>query len=51
MGMVPYYRNFIPRLVTIAEPLTHLTRKRARLEWSWEAEEAMEKIKKAVMQA
>ena len=45
MGMVSYYRNFIPRLATIAEPLTRLTRKRARLEWGWEAEEAMEKIK------
>ena len=28
MGMVSYYRNFIPHLATIAEPLTRLTRKR-----------------------
>ena len=33
MGMVSYYRNFIPQLATIAEPLTRLTRKRTRLEW------------------
>ena len=51
MGMVSYYRNFIPHLATIAEPLTRLTRKKTRLEWGWEAEDAMEKIKKAVMQA
>ena len=51
MGIVSYYRNFIPRLATIAEPLTRLTRKRTRLEWGWEAEQAMESIKEAVNQA
>ena len=51
MGKVSYYRNFIPHLATIAEPLTRLTRKRTRLEWGREAENAMEKIKQAVMKA
>ena len=32
MGMVLYYRNFVPRLATIAEPLTRLTRKRTHME-------------------
>ena len=51
MRMVSYYRSFIPQLATIAEPLTRLTRKRTRLEWGWEAENAMEEIKQAVMKA
>ena len=38
-------------MATLAEPLTRLTRKRTRLEWGWEAEEAMENIKKAVVHA
>ena len=33
MGMVSYYRNFVPQLATIAEPLTRLTRKRTHMEW------------------
>ena len=32
MGMVSYYRNFVPQLVTIAEPLIRLTRKRVHME-------------------
>ena len=33
MGMVSYYRNFVPQLATIAEPLTRLTHKRTHMEW------------------
>ena len=33
MGIVSYYRNFVPQLATIAEPLTRLTRKRVHMEW------------------
>ena len=51
MGIVSYYRNFIPRLSTIAEPLTRLTQKRTRMEWGWEAECAMERLKQAVIEA
>ena len=51
MGMVSYYRNFVPRLSTLAEPLTRLTRKRTSLEWGWEAEQAMENIKDAIIHA
>ena len=32
MGMVSYYKNFVPQLATIAEPLTRLTRKRVHME-------------------
>ena len=51
MGIVSYYRNFIPRLSTLAEPLTRMTRKRIRLEWGWEAQQAMEDIKSAIVEA
>ena len=51
MGLVSYYRNFVPHLATLAEPLTRLTRKRVRMEWGWEAENAMEGLKKAIMRA
>ena len=51
MGMVSYYRNFVPNLATLAEPLTRLTRKRIRVEWGWEAQEAMEKLQDAISSA
>ena len=48
MGIVSYYRNFVPNLATLAEPLTRLTRKRIRVEWGWETQEAMEKLQDAI---
>ena len=51
MGLVSYYRNFIPNMSTIAEPLTRLTRKHVRVEWGGEAEQAMRELKGAVLQA
>ena len=51
MGMVSYYRNFVPQLATIAEPLTRLTRKRVHMEWGWEAQQAMEAVKTAIATA
>ena len=51
MGIVSYYRNFVPQLSTLAEPLTRLTRKHIRLEWGWEAQEAMIAVKDAIIKA
>ena len=51
MGLVSYYRNYVPQLATLSEPLTLLTRKRARMEWGWEAQTAMEAIKTAITDA
>ena len=51
MGLVSYYRNFIPFLSTLSEPLTRLTRKRVHLEWGWEAENTMTAIQNAIKQA
>ena len=51
MGLVSYYRNFIPHMSIIAEPLTRLTRKHIRIEWGEEAEQAMRELKEAVVRA
>ena len=51
LGLVSYYRSFIPRMSTVAEPLTRLTKKRTRMEWGFEAECAMKELKEAVRHA
>ena len=51
LGLVSYYQSFIPRMSTIAELLTRLTKKRTRMEWGFEAECAMEELKEAVRHA
>ena len=50
-GLASYYRKFVRDFALIAEPLTRLTRKQTRFEWSDEAQEAFEKLKKALAEA
>jgi len=50
-GLASYYSRFVKGLPTIAETLTRLTRKMARFEWSEEAQQEFEAIKKAVVEA
>ena len=50
-GLASYYRQFVKGFATIAEPLTRLTRKMARFEWSEEAQLAFETLKKALVEA
>ena len=50
LGMVNYFRDFIPQLSTLLVPLTQLTSKRG-LEWSEEAEAAFQATKLAVLEA
>ena len=38
LGLVGYYWRFVERFSTIASPLTKLTRKHAKLEWTDECE-------------
>ena len=45
LGMCGFYRRFIDDFATIARPLTLLTRKDARFEWSSEAQKAFEELK------
>ncbi len=44
LGLVNWYRNFIPDIATIADTLVHLTRKKT--EWTWtKAQQAFEILK------
>jgi len=45
------YRRFVKGFATIAEPLTRLTRKMARFEWTEEAQQAFNALKKALVEA
>ena len=46
LGMVSFYRRFIPRFAEITEPLVALTKKYARFKWTEECQTAFEQIKK-----
>ena len=50
-GMASYYRKFVRNFAAIAEPLTRLTRKQTRFEWTEEAQKAFEALKKALVEA
>ena len=50
-GLASYYRRFVKGFATIAEPLTRLTRKMARFEWTDEAQQAFEALKVALVEA
>ena len=50
-GLASYYRKFVRNFATIAEPLKRLTRKQTRFEWTEEAQNAFEALKKALMEA
>ncbi|XP_078239148.1 uncharacterized protein LOC144585818 [Pogona vitticeps] len=51
LGLVGYYRKFIPRFSEIAAPLTDLTRKKAddRIPWTSDCEEAFQRLKQALI--
>ncbi|XP_078242488.1 uncharacterized protein LOC144587040 [Pogona vitticeps] len=51
LGLVGYYRKFIPRFSKIAAPLTNLTRKKAddRIPWTSDCEEAFQRLKQALI--
>ena len=48
LGLANYYRRFVRNFAGLAVPLTRLTRKNARFEWSDECAEAFDAIKRAV---
>ncbi|XP_078244130.1 kelch-like protein 29 isoform X1 [Pogona vitticeps] len=51
LGLVGYYRKFIPRFSEIAAPLTDLTRKKAddRIPWTSDCEAAFQRLKEALI--
>lgn len=51
LGLTSYYRRFVPRYSTIAQPLYTLTRKDEQFCWSEGCEEAFERLKSSLTRA
>ena len=49
VGMVNFYRRFIPNAAEIAAPLNELHKKRAKFEWGEKHQKAFEALKEAIM--
>ena len=51
LGLIGYYRKFIPRFSEMAAPLTELTRKKTddHIPWTSDCEEAFQKLKEALI--
>jgi len=47
-GLASYYRKFVQNFASIAEPLSALTKKDVRFSWSPEAQQAVERLKRAL---
>ena len=45
IGFASYYRKFIPNYSEIAQPLTHLTKKSVRFNWSQDCQKAFDSLK------
>src|SRR5215472_9575463 len=50
IGFCNFYRKFINSYATIAQPLNSLMKKRIKLEWNPEAQEAFERLKAQFLQ-
>ena len=48
VGMLSYYRRFMPNFSTIAIPLVELTKKYPKFKWTDECQKAFEYLKKTV---
>ena len=51
LGLMGYYRKFIPNFAEIAKPLTRLTRKPARFSWNNECENSFQLLKQCLVMA
>ncbi|GFW81583.1 retrovirus-related Pol polyprotein from transposon 297 [Trichonephila clavipes] len=51
LGMVGWYQKFIPHYADICEPLYLLKEKEAKFNWSTEAQDAFNKVKRALTEA
>ena len=49
LGLVGYYRKFIPRFSDIARPLTNLTKKDIKFEWTDQCQQTFEMLKELLM--
>ena len=48
IGMMSYYRKFVPNFSEIAKPLINLTKKRAKFEWDEKCQTAFEFLKESL---
>ena len=51
LGLAGYYRRFIKGFSTIAIPMTRLTRKETKWEWTNECEQSFQELKKRLTTA
>ncbi|GFU86702.1 retrovirus-related Pol polyprotein from transposon 17.6 [Trichonephila clavipes] len=51
LGMAGWYQKFIPKYANICEPLYRLKKKGAKFNWSTEAQDSFDKIKRALTEA
>jgi hypothetical protein len=51
LGLAGYYRRFIEGFSTIASPMTRLTRKEVKFEWSKECETSFQELKSRLTSA
>jgi hypothetical protein len=49
LGLVGYYRRFIPNFSKISKPITELLKKGTKYVWSKECDEAFQALKKLLM--
>jgi hypothetical protein len=49
LGLVGYYRRFIPNFSKISKPITELLKKGTKYVWSKECNEAFQTLKKLLM--
>lgn len=51
LGTVGYYRQYVKDFATVAKPLTHLTAKNVRYQWTEECQNAFDVLKHALVSA
>ena len=49
LGLVGYYRKFIPRFADIARPMTNLTKQDVSFEWTFQCQACFEMLKDALI--
>ena len=49
LGLIGYYRKFVPRFSDLARPLTALTRKNTEFEWTQKCQESFKLLKTSLM--
>ena len=49
LGLVGYYRKFIPRFADIARPMTNLTKQYVSLKWTIQYQASFEMLKEALI--